>query len=592
LIETGHAGQAVKTGMKDKITNRCMAAILFLLLALVSVSAQEVASSSAKSGPVTAASFSSRSELVLVPVLVNDAQGKHISRLTKEDFKVKENGKAQNVSFVEEIKSRPASAIKRASTTSDTYTNQTQEQTPLRIVIILFDMLNSHFKDQVPARRQVVTFLREDVDPGTLVCVMGLGRGGLRMYHDLTSDAKGLAAALELSAASGRHAISKLDIGADEDTTESASAQSFVGHGQFALTGSSGRKSRSFIVQNTLDAFRNIAGAYAGVPGRKSMIWVTGGFPLSLDGYKPGSMPGLDKDSLVDMLPLYERTWQVLNDANISLYPVDMHGLQNTSAPDATYSMRRGGQSSRQLANYSNNRQAKNADTIGTLQTFAGMTGGKAFYNDNDLVAGLRGAVSDSESSYLVGYYLRNGATSGWHKLTVEVSHPGAHVRARSGFFVMRHDPANAAAADVKDMDVQLAMSSPMNFTGVPFSVRWLGNGPELKPDSVSTRTNKRTVGFQIILPAHTTTIDEANQNQIALSFFGIARTQAATDVADFVKKMDGQLKPEVATRMREAGLKFDSTIELVPGRYNVRFVVRDNLSGRVGSVTAPVTVK
>jgi VWFA-related protein len=551
-------------------------------------------------GQKTETTFSSRSELVLVPVLVSDRSGKHLPGLTKEDFTLKEDGKVRRVKFLEEITAKPSlpSALpsKRSSIAPGTYSNNNvSEQTPLRIVIILFDMLNSHFKDQVPARRQVVKYLKEDVEPGTLVCLMGLGRGGLRMYHDLTTDTKGLGAALELKAEGGRHAISgTLNIGdSDDQTPESASSQSFVGHGQFALTGSSGRKDRKFIIINTLEAFRNIAGAYAGVPGRKSLIWVTGGFPFSLDGYKTGSMPGLDKDSLTDMLPDYERTWQVLNNANVALYPVDMHGLVNTSSADATHGMRRGGNPTQQLANYGKDRQDKNADNLGTMQTFASMTGGKAFYNNNDLIAGFREAEADSRSSYLLGYYLERDEKPGWHKIHVDVAKPGVHVRARSGYFRARHDPARPDVKDAKDQDVQLAMSSPINFTGVPITVKWLGVLPAAKVASpTDQKKEKRTVGFQIVLPSHTATIDEADNNRVSLNFIALARTETADDAADFVKKIEGQLKPEIAKRMQEAGLKFDSTMQMPPGHYNVRFVVRDNLSGRVGSVTAPLTVQ
>jgi VWFA-related protein len=557
--------------------------------------------------PKTGTTFSSRSELVLVPVLVTDGSGKHVSGLKKEDFAIKEDGKVQSVKFLEEIVAKPspttlpaqAASVKASVTPSKlapaTYSNQAEEQAPLRIVIILFDMLNSHFKDQVPARRQVVEYLKEDVEPGTLVCLMGLGRGGLRMYHDLTTDAKGLGTALEVAGSQGRHAIAgNLSIGSDDKTPESASSQSFVGHGEFAETGSSGRKDRKFIVINTLEAFRNIAGAYAGVPGRKSLIWVTTGFPFTLDGYKTGSMPGLDKDSLMDILPDYERTWQVLNDANVALYPVDMHGLLNTSAPDATYRMRRGGSAVQQLGKFSRDRQDKNADNLGTLQTFADMTGGKAFYNNNDLVAGFRAAEADSNSSYLLGFYLQKDEKPGWHKIHVELSRPGMHVRARSGYFVARQDHARPDGKDTKDVDVQLAMSSPMNFTGVPITIKWLGVVAPKPTDQPTTgqKQVKKTVAFQISIPSHAATIDEGDGNRVSLNFIAMARTESADEVADFVKKIDGQLKPEIAKRMQEAGLKFDSTMQVPPGHYNVRFVVRDNLSGRVGSVTAPLTVQ
>ncbi len=615
--------------MKCKCLIRCLALMPLFLLAIAPVSAQKENSGSmpastngggAASQPVAEASimsgagqksettFSSRSELVLVPALVTDAKGKHVTGLKKEDFTIKEDGKVHSVGFLEEITAKPAfkrplateatqaPTAKTAATNAATYSNAVEEKVPTRIVIILFDMLNSHFKDQVPARAQAVKYLKEDVEPGTLVCLMGLGRGGLRMYHDLTTDTKGLGEALELAATKGRHAIpGTIDIGgADDETPESTSSQGFVGHGEFALTGSSGRKDPKLIMINTLEAFRNIAGAYAGVPGRKSLIWLTTGFSFQLDAYKTGSMPGLDKDSGADFLSDYERTWQVLNNANVALYPIDMHGLVNTSSPDATYKMKRGSNPTKELGKYASVHQDKNDSKLDTLQTFANMTGGKAFYNNNDLVAGFREAEADSRSSYLLGYYVQKDEKPGWHKIHVEMTRSGMHVRARSGYLLTRHDSAEFNAEDAKkDLDVQLAMSSPINFTGVPLSVKWLGVVTDPKAtNSSDQKQEKRTIGFQLMLPAHTATIDDADSNHVSLNFIGLARSQNARDAADFVKKIEGQLKPEIAKRMQEAGLKFDSTMQVPPGHYNVRFVVRDNLSGRVGSVTAPLTVQ
>jgi VWFA-related protein len=539
-------------------------------------------------------------QLVLIPALVTDRNGNHISGLKAGDFTVKDNGKIRTVKLLEEITAPPANLVEREKLPPGTYSNAVvRSKAPLRVVIILFDMLNSHFKDQVPARIQVTKYLNEQVEPGTLVALLGLGRGGLRMYHDLTSDTKGLATELETAMLSGRHAISTNLQG---EMSETESEEAFVGHGAFAQTNSSGRSSKKLIVLDTLAAFKNIAGAYASIPGRKSLVWVTGGFPFTLDDSKPGKngMAGMDKDSLLDILPDYQSTWQALNDANVALYPVDMHGLQDTEELDATYRSKKGGDagSRRALAKAPMDKQNKNEDNIQTLTTFAGETGGKAFYNDNDLVAGFREAVADSRSSYLLGCYLDQNETPGWHKLHVEVTRSGVHIRARAGFMVAKPYEKLAAvkaATEEKDtpqaIDVNLAMRSPMNYTGIPITVKWVKVAEGRSPTGTGADAGKLMVPFQIILPPEAATLD-ADESTVSLNFVGLARSSRGEDAANFVKKIDGKLKPESAKRLVMAGIKFDSMMMLAPGYYNVRFVVRDNVSGRVGSVTAPVVVK
>jgi VWFA-related protein len=543
-----------------------------------------------------------RTQLVLIPALVTDGHGNHIPGLKAGDFTVKDNGKIRSVKLLEEITAPPTELVEREKLPPGTFSNaQVKSKAPLRIVIILFDMLNSHFKDQVPARIKVEEYLRGQVEPGTMVALLGLGRGGVRMYHDLTSDTKGLADELQTAMESGRHAISQNLQG---ELSETEAEEAFVGHGGFAQTSSSGRSSKKVIVLDTLDAFKNIAGAYASLPGRKSLVWVTAGFPFTLDDSKPGKngMAGMDEDSLVDIVDDYRKTWQVLNDANIALYPVGMHGLMNTSTPDATYRSKKGGDSanSKGLAKAGSTKTDKEEDNIQTLTSFAGETGGKAFYNSNDLVAGFKEAVGDTRSSYLLGCYLEQDATPGWHKLQVNVSRPGVHIRARAGFLVPKPNEKLAAAkagggAEQKDtpqaIDVNLAMTSPMNYTAIPITVKWLKVAEGKSAAGTGADAGKVMVPFQIILPPEAATLD-ADESRVSLNFVGLARSAKGEDAANFVKKIDGQLKPDAAKRLVQAGIKFDSIMALAPGYYNVRFVVRDNISGKLGSVTAPVVVK
>jgi hypothetical protein len=250
---------------------------------------------------------------------------------------------------------------------------------------------------------------------------------------------------------------------------------------------------------------------------------------------------------------------------------------------------------SQQLAKYESDKQNRLEDNYGTFQTFALETGGKAFYNNNDLIEGFRQAVDDSKSSYLLGYSLEENAAPGWHTLHVDVNQHGAQVRARTGFLVPKTGAAHQQSREVQDSDVQQAMNSPMNFTGIPLVVKWLGTGePVTAPaNGVVPGTGKRTVKFQITISPHGLQMDlSRQQSRISLNLVGLARTREVADAADFVKKIDGSLKPDAARRVEEVGIKFDSSMALEPGYYNVRFVVRDNLSGHLGSVTAPIQVK
>ena len=121
--------------------------------------------------------------------------------------------------------------------------------------------------------------------------------------------------------------------------------------------------------------------------------------------------------------------------------------------------------------NYIRNTNWRRMDTQATYETFASMTGGRPYYNSNDLVKGFRDAVRDSSEYYMLGYYLDHSDTKpGWRKLRVKVDREHAEVRARSGFFVTKTtvDPGTS-----RDIDVKLALESPMDYTALPVVVHW-----------------------------------------------------------------------------------------------------------------------
>jgi VWFA-related protein len=319
------------------------------------------------------------------------------------------------------------------------------------------------------------------------------------------------------------------------------------------------QQSRS--IEDTMKAFLAIAWSLSGIPGRKSLIWATGSFPFPMDS--PQSVPG------GSLSLLYERAMEALKDAQVSVYPVDVRGL--VSSGDVTYS----GDGS---ANNIPGRSGLQDSTLDTLKTFAEMTGGRAFYNSNDLAAGFKRAADDAASYYLLAYYMNtHNAKPGWRKLQVEVQRKDMEVRARTGFFVTNAtvDPDLTHKADVG-----LALSSPFDSTGIVVTVKWQG---------MFLEGNKKKVKFALNLPA-SGVIDEANKNRFDVDFVAQA-TLNGTPAGNAGQTVKGTIPAAGLAKIKAEGIFYQNVLELPPGTYDVRFVVRDNLSGRIGSVTAPLTV-
>jgi len=527
--------------------------------------------------------FRSQTVLVQVPAVVTDKAGNHLHDLKKEDFKIEENGKEQKITVFEEVTATNA-RLTPAANPPGTFSNLAQNGEPPRnVAVIALDTVNTPFLDQTYGRQQLVKYLADNLDNGPVLAMVVIGSKGVRTISGVTSDPASLLAALkkargELPAMQGIDTDAQALANAggvttgmvpllsytDDIASQTAQIEQFVLQGDAIYAG----YQQSRAIENTMQAFLAIAWSLSGIPGRKSLIWATGGFPFYLDS--PATVPG------GYLSVLYERAMEALNDAQVSVYPVDVRGLVNYSpVADGKIS---GPMSGQVLASKTTNRSWLQASTIGTLQEFAAMTGGKAYYNNNDLTVGFKQAVEDSTSYYLLGYYLETHNTKpGWRKLQVKVAHNDAEVRARSGFLVTN---ATMNPEITQQADLGFALNSPFDSTGIPLSVQWRGTEPD---------GDKKKVAFALHLPMTGITI-EGERNAFDVDFLAQAVKNGAppSNVGGTAK---GALTAEALAKIKADGIFYGNSLDLPPGNYQVKFVVRDNLSGRIGSVTAPLTV-
>jgi VWFA-related protein len=537
--------------------------------------------------------FHTQTILVQVPVVVTDKSGNHIHGLAKEDLHVFENGKEQKLSTFEEIVAT-TTKLPAVEAKPGQFSNLTlSEQQPRTVTVIAIDTINTPFLDQANGRRELVKFLADNLNSGQVLALMIMTPHGVRVVQNLTGDPEQLIQVLKK--ASGELSITDVqaggpdtqanalqgnipDVSSSAIPTNSVAAQAqvnaFLSYGDTIYAGYAQQQA----AEDTLNSFLGIAWSLSGVPGRKSLIWATGGFPFEIS--TPAQLPG------GYLSPLYERTMQALDAAQISVYPVDVRGLVANSPNGSAVSVagRTGGNTGRGTVQQIHNRDWQLQTTIFTLNEFADMTGGKAFYNTNDLASSFKRAADDGSSYYLAGYYLdTHNNNSGWRKLKVKVNKPDTEVRARDGFFVTNAS-MNLAAA--RNTDLIYALSSPIEGTGVPLSVKWLGTSGE---------GAKKKIEFIIHMPADGISIEASNgQNHLDFDFAAAAYVyssksdKAATTIG---KAVNATVPDAQMASLRASGIDMKNALELGPGQYAVRIVIRDNVTGKVGSVTAPLTV-
>src|SRR3954469_10935537 len=324
-----------------------ISAVLFVAVALAS--GQDAAPAKPQNELPT---FKSKAELVLVPVVVSDKNGAHVHGLKKEDFAVVEDQKEKEFLAFEAVHTEPR--VMQLANAHDVFTNTVKpEATQARVTIVVLDTLNTAFLDQNRAKVEILKFLSH-LEPGEPVALLNLSKSGLHVIHDFTADPKILAAAVakvrgemgikdtepdvvsENLPALGTRArgIQSDLVPADEQAITSSEANRLSGietqtEGVFASI------QQSYSVRVTLECMRELAKAFTGVPGRKSVIWATGGIPFSVDD--PSRIGFLD----ADLLPIYESAWRELNNANMAVYPLEVTALTNPAYYSPSISGRR-----------------------------------------------------------------------------------------------------------------------------------------------------------------------------------------------------------------------------------------------------------
>ena len=167
--------------------------------------------------------------------------------------------------------------------------------------------------------------------------------------------------------------------------------------------------------------------------------------------------------------------------------------------------------------------------------------------------------------------------------MTVKLNHEHGDVRARSGFFVTN---ATVDAETSRNNDISSALQSPLDFTSVALQVHW--NKTEAGKDA-----GMKHVTYSMLVAPTSDVINEGDNNHVVLDFVALAITpDGKTAGPPAGQKVDIHLAPERVALIREKGVLYNGAMDLPPGDYVVRFVVRDDLSGRTGSVSGPLKVE
>src|SRR5579863_456191 len=527
--------------------------------------------------------------LVQVNVVVESRDGSPVTGLAADDFSLWDSGRPQKISFFSVQSSQPSSKA-MASLPPGTFTNRPEvlSATPPSVTVILLDGLNTHFEDQAYAKKQIIKFL-EQIQPKDHVALYTLS-SNLRVLHDFTTDSESLIAALQSYAGKESHEVAASEPAAEPVTatvitpnlgsspTQSSASLTPVTVGLEDYLRQTQQQSADWYSMDrtlrTLDALKTIARRLSHLPGRKNLIWVSSSFPFTI-GSGTANAENVVRGQRT-FGPEIERAEQLLNDANLAVYPVDARGLVGTFGVNANLSASRSVSARQPFSNPTIEGLGQLTPTIDTMEELAGETGGRAFYGTNDIMGSIRKALDDSQLTYTLGYYPADTKWDGkFHELRVRVRHSGAKVLCRRGYFAV---PEGQLGGQEEEKAMLEAAAEPLDATAIGLTVQ------ESAPSA------QNVLPLTVRIDTHSITLAQQQgrwTGSVDLLFAQMGPTGQVLN--GLSQPIHLRLTDDEYHRIIEKGLSISGRLQLVSGVDKLRVVAFDQSSNAVGSVTVPL---
>jgi len=504
--------------------------------------------------------FKVTTNLVLVNVVVRDKQGNLVRGMTKDDFQLLEDGKPQTIADFG-FEDTDAIALEAQSSAGVTGVAgapaplpdpQTPEEMRNRRIIILFFDFTAMDPEQID--RSVATakkFAEKQMAPADLVALVSLA-SSLRVDLDLTASKERILRALDAYASGQGQGFDAGDTGSAEGAAETG--------------GSFTPDDTDYNVFNTdrkLEALESLMQTLGGIQQKKSIIYFSNG--ISRSGIE-------NQAALRGATAMAAKT-------NCSIYPVDIRGLLALPPGGEAQSASLHGVSAYN-GQASINQFESNASSQETLSTLAADTGGKAFLDSNDFGQVFTRVQKDTSAYYVLGFYSTNSVQDGrYRRIQVRVKRQDVKLEFRQGYYAPRDFQHFRQEDRERQMEDELASELPE--TDVPVYI----GAAYFRLDS-----SRFFIPVSLVIPGSQIPFTkEQDKDKASVDIIGVVRDERGFpfgNVRDTV-----QLNLDASQHVRRKNVQYNTGFILPRGSYHMKFVVRENQTGRLGSFETEMTV-
>ena len=502
------------------------------------------------------------SDLVLTNVVVRDTKtGELVRGLKQSDFSIFENGKQQQIDTFDFESVDMATPLNEATVSGlaaglggngqkAVVVAKPEELRNHRLIVMFFDLTSMQPEDIDRSVAAAEAFLKTKMQPADLVALVSLG-DSLKVDQDFTADKNALIN--EVGVYNGTEG---------QGFAQGATANSNQVEDTTAYTPDESEYN-DVNTDRELFALRAVAQSLAKIDEKKSLLYFSGG--ISRDGIE-------NQASLRAAINAAVR-------ANLSIYSVDTRGLQAIGPlGDASTGSLRGSGGFNGAALTSN--MNANFDSQEVMASLSSDTGGKAFFDSNDFAPAFAQVQKDTSAYYAIGFHSSSPSRDGkYRKLMVKVKIPGVKLEYRQGYYA----PADFKHSGQEDREQELTDELASDLPATDMAVYLDAMYFRLDENRYYMPVSLLVPGSQIPF------VKGGDKDKATLDIVG--------EVIDEVKRPIGRARETVklnldsALNARQKNIQYTTSFNLPPGKYDLKFVVRENQAGRMGSFEANVTL-
>ena len=499
-------------------------------------------------------------DLVLTNVVARDRKtGEFVRGLKPADFSIYENGKRQQLSTFDFETVEMATPLKEAtvsglaagaSGSKAVVVTSPEELRNHRLIVMFFDLTSMQAEDLDRAVDAAQDFLRDKMQPADLVALVSLG-DTLKVDQDFTANKNALF-----------HKVAVYNGSEGEGFAEGATSSSNQAEDTTGYTADESEYN-DLNTDRELFALRAVAQSLEKITEKKSLLYFSGG--ISRDGIE-------NQASLRAAINAAVRS-------NLAIYSVDTRGLQAVSplGDASTGSLRGTGAFNGGALTNNMNANFATQEVMATLSTD---TGGKAFFDSNDFAPAFAQVQHDSSAYYAIGFRSSNLLRDGrFRKLTIKLNRADVKLEYRPGYYAPADFKHSGKEDRERELEEQLASDLPATDMAVYLDALYF-----------RLDENRFFVPVSLIVPgSQIPFVKGGDKDKATLDIMG--------EVIDEAKRPIGQARETVklnldsAQQARQKNIQYTTSFNLPPGKYHLKFVVRENQTGRMGSFEADITL-